>query len=121
MNNAFELREEAYQRYISYLSDPMIKPTDDVESYSYFIKPIEKFFQYYKTYFCGADVYLDINIESIYHPIEKKSILETYNISFVDALKTHAPEPSAKIIESLSDGSTTLDSVSEPITKQFFA
>lgn len=86
LNNAFELREEAYQRYISYLSDPMIKPTDDVESYSYFIKPIEKFFQYYKTYFCGADVYLDINIESIYHPIEKKSLLETYNISFVDGL-----------------------------------
>ena len=86
LNNAFELREEAYQRYISYLSKPMIKPTEDVESYSYFIKPIEKFFQYDKTYFCGADVYLDINIESIYHPIEKKSILETYNISFVDAL-----------------------------------
>lgn len=86
LNNAFELREEAYQRYISYLSDPLKKPSEDVESYSYFIQPIEKFFQYKKTYFCGADVYLDINIESIYHPIEKKSILETYNISFVDAL-----------------------------------
>lgn len=86
LNNALELREEAYQHYISYLSDPLRKPSDDVESYSYFIKPIEKFFQNKKTYFCGADVYLDINIESIYHPIENKSIIETYNISFVDAL-----------------------------------
>lgn len=86
LNNAFELGEEAYQQYISKLSDPLKKASDDVESYSYFIKPIEKFFQNKKTYFCGADVYLDINIESIYHPIENKSILEIYNISFVDAL-----------------------------------
>ena len=89
IKNAFELRNEAFQYYQSFLKDFKKGSSEDVESYINFIKPIEHFFHYKKTYFCGADVYSDINIESIYHPVNKKSILETYNISIVDPLTTN--------------------------------
>lgn len=92
LENAEELSNEIYQNYLAYTRNPNKDYKDDVESYLNFFKPIEHFFQFNKTYFCGADVYTNINIESIYHPLKKQSILETYNITFLDALTSNFNE-----------------------------
>lgn len=47
--------------------------------YERYFKPIEKFCNTSKTYFCPAGIYNEINLEAIFHPIKKKYLFELYN------------------------------------------
>lgn len=65
-----------FRYYLENKENPNQLSTDIFDKY---FKPIEKFCNTSKTYFCPAGIYNDIDLEAIFHPEKKKYLFELYN------------------------------------------